>query len=273
MTDDPTYVHVGIKAAHDVPVFRDAVLRDDFLARCDQFARRGCSVAAYALAPNHAHLLVATPDEQELGQALRDVLAPLARFRNAIEGERGPIFVRPSWRRPVTNAAHLEYLPFYIHATAVPRFTDVEQLHRGRETSHSAWRGDDRPAWLKPERLLAHYGGWDGFVRYCADHRDSGAKESLGDDVFLEAEAQVALLFVARYTGVHPSTILTASRGGARDRKLLAWWLHRESALAQRQIVALMKVQPMMLYRWRSAVDTQDEFLEARTKLGALPGQ
>lgn len=272
------YVHVGIKAAHDVPVFSDAVLRDDFYARCDQFVKRGASVAAYAILPSHAHLLVHTPGHDALGQALRDLLAPLARFRNGMHGERGPIFVRPSWRRDVTQESHLDYLPFYIHANPVPRFTDVEQLHRGRETSHSAWRGDDRPAWLRPEALLARYGGWDAFVRYCEDQQRARIEDAPEADVegrledrFLAAEARLALVVIARSTGVHPATILNAGRGGTRDRKLLAWWLHRHSGLAQRHVVELLQVQPMMLYRWRTAVDTLDEFADARVTLATRP--
>lgn len=270
------YVHVGIKAAHDVPVFADAVLRDDFFARCDQFAKRGASVAAYAIMPNHAHLLIASPGHADLGQALRDVLAPLARFRNGMHGERGPIFVRPSWRREVAQDSHLEYLPFYIHANPVPRFTDVEQLHRGRETSHSAWRGDDRPGWLKPEELLARFGGWEGFVRYCGVQQRARVEDGLEEavdvrlgDPFLVAEARLALQVVAGATGVHPGTLLSNSRGGTRDRKLLAWWLHRHSGLAQRHITQVLQVPPMMLYRWRTAVDTLDEFAAARTALSS----
>ncbi|MSP55297.1 MAG: hypothetical protein EXR69_06810 [Myxococcales bacterium] len=260
------YVHVGIKAAHDVPVFSDAVLRDDFFSRCDQFVKRGGAVCAYALMPNHAHLLVTSPGHAELGAALRDVLAPLARFRNGMHAERGPIFVRPSWRRDVTTDEHLDYLPFYIHANPVPRFTDVHQLHRGRETSHSAWRGDDRPSWLQPDALLARHGGWDGFVAYCEARRDPERGQSQLP-LFLETEVLLALGRVARATGVNPNTTLDSSRGGTRDRKLAAWMLHRHGVLAQRQIVDLLKAPPMMLYRWRSAVDTQEEFAEARTAL------
>jgi REP element-mobilizing transposase RayT len=97
-------------------IFTDAPDRTDFLARLAAVAEQGAlSVYAWALLPNHAHLLVRTGN-RPLARSMRSLLTGYAGAFNRRHKRSGKLFqnVRPSWWR----RSRVSRTPPAFHRTA-----------------------------------------------------------------------------------------------------------------------------------------------------------
>ncbi len=259
-TDDLIF-HVGVKTSRDLALFDDHVIVNDFTDRLAKVEDHGGSILAFALMTSHAHLLIRAPSESALANMMRDVLGPVARFRNVLHHQQGPLFVRPFWRRHVDSRAYLLHLAFYIHANPAPRFRDLSELDLGWQTSHAAWSGA-RPSWLRPDDLITEFGGFQRYLAYCASWL--GRRRVVSRRLLAEPAAETAIIQVARWFRMHPATLLDESRGGTRDRRLLAWWLRSSSGLWASEIGDLLKIDLRMLHRWVTSAQADDLLHDAR---------
>ena len=72
-----TLHHVMVRGLERRPIFREDADRADFVARLARLAEQGTlTVYAWALLPNHAHLLVRTGNGT-LARCMRSLLTPL----------------------------------------------------------------------------------------------------------------------------------------------------------------------------------------------------
>jgi REP element-mobilizing transposase RayT len=207
-------------------------------------ARFGVRVLAFAIMPNHYHLLLECP-EGNLSQAMKYLGAEFTQRLNRMNGWDGPIFRGRFKSVVVTTDAYLAHLYAYIHLNPV-RAQLVDSVDDARLTSHRAHVGlDSRPSWLDGGGLLESFGSVQTYRDYVADlqagQRDVPAdwapdrmwrqKPTLGgqsprphvdENAFLRAIAEV--------TGVEVTQILKPGnqRGGNSAHRFAAW------ALAQR---------------------------------------
>ncbi len=84
--------HVMVRGIERCPIFRDDPDRADFVARLAALAAQGAlSVYAWALLPNHAHLLVRTGN-RPLSRSLRSLLTGYAGAFNRRHRRVGHLF-------------------------------------------------------------------------------------------------------------------------------------------------------------------------------------
>ena len=130
-------------------------------------SRTGVEIHAYALMPNHYHLLVRSP-LGTLSRAMQLLNGGYSLWLNKRHEWDGPLFKGRFTSVLITDPSHLDYLLAYIHlnplrAHLVPRLTDQAW------TSHLAYLGRDRvPEWLTCDHFLEVLDGPNGvhtFVR------------------------------------------------------------------------------------------------------------
>ncbi len=216
--------HVIATSAHDRPVFEDPSVVVDIYRALQALHDVGVAVLAYCLMSAHAHLLLRVRDEGELAWALNRLLAPAAYNLNRRLQQRGGIFCHKTWRMPAESEPYLWVLPLYIHANPAPHTTDLRRLSVGLRSSHDACVSGDYPDWLSPGPILEQYAG--AYLAAMQEFLDQRGGSTAAEP---RPVVDLAVLAVARLCGVRPSTLLCASRGGKRDRMLLAWLLVNRS--------------------------------------------
>ena len=220
--------------------------------------RFGVEVHAYALMPNHFHLLVRCP-RAGLGRAMQHLSSRYARWLNARRRWDGPVFRGRYLNRVVEDDAYRAHLLAYLHLNPVAAGL-VKSADQGRWTSHRAYLGlDSTPEWLRLDELLAVFGTREALATYVWEvrvGREEGPKNF--DSAMLwgkpvtasvpsqrppppryaawpmtEAEAWGIL---SRVTGRPRGAMLAATRGRAHAnnaRDVALWWL--PMALGQSQ--------------------------------------
>ncbi len=141
-------------------IFRDDADRTDFVARLAALAERGAfSVCAWALLPNHAHLLVRT-GTRPLAHAMRSLLTGYAGAFNRRHKRVGHLFQNRYKSIVVEEEPYLLELVRYLHlnplrAKVVP---DLRRLDRHPWTGHSALTGAVPCPWQATEEILGRFG-------------------------------------------------------------------------------------------------------------------
>jgi REP element-mobilizing transposase RayT len=146
--------HVMNRGARRVPVFQSDAHCGLFL---EVIASAGLEVHAYALLPDHFHLLVRSP-WGNLSRAMKAALALFTQRVNALNGWEGPVFRGRFKSRLVQDDSYLRFLVAHIHLDPV-RAQRVARPDEASWTSHRAHLGlEPRPAWLHVEGVAAWFG-------------------------------------------------------------------------------------------------------------------
>ena len=152
--------HVMVRGLDRQMIFRDDPDRADFVARLAALTEAGgLIVYAWALLPNHAHLLVRT-GARPLARAMRSVLTGYAGGFNRRHRRTGHLFQNRYKSIVVEEESYLFELVRYLHlnplrATVVP---DLRTLDRYPWTGHSALLGRVPRPWQDTATILAQFG-------------------------------------------------------------------------------------------------------------------
>ena len=155
-----TLHHVMVRGIERRVIFRDDTDRVDFVARLATLAEQGAlTVYAWALLPNHAHLLVRTGG-RPLPRSMRALLTGYAGAFNRRHHRVGHLFQNRYKSIVVEAEPYLLELVRYLHlnplrAKVVP---DCRALARYPWTGHSALLGTVPRPWQATQAILDQFG-------------------------------------------------------------------------------------------------------------------
>ena len=155
-----TLHHVMVRGIERRALFRDDTDRADFVARLATLAESGAlTVYAWALLPNHAHLLVRT-GTRPLARSMRSLLTGYAGAFNRRHHRVGHLFQNRYKSLVVEEEPYLLELVRYLHLNPVRAtvLSDLRTLDRYPWTGHSALLGTVPRPWQATATILAQYG-------------------------------------------------------------------------------------------------------------------
>lgn len=251
------------RGARHEPVFWTDKDCGEFLGLVDALAPRfRVEVHAYALMPNHFHLLVVSQ-----GQRLSDFMSGLcggyARHLNRVPRRDGPVWRGRFKSRHVTEEADWQHLSAYVHLNPV-RAGLVDGARAARWTSLDGYlHGSRALACLRTDALLAAFGGLAPMLAYIDDVQRKRRPPPPGfdaQDLWKVPRSQTArpvpparpvarspeqaLAEVCAITG-RTREDLFSFRPGAPNRAawIAAWWLQEGAGLTQREVGCIMGVR------------------------------
>jgi len=163
-----TLHHVMVRGLERRAIFRDDVDRTDFAARLAALAEHGAlTVYAWALLPNHAHLLVRT-GARPLPRSMRSLLTGYAGAFNRRHKRIGHLFQNRYKSIVVEAESYLLELVRYLHLNPVRAqvLPDLRALDRYPWTGHSALLGTEPRPWQDTTTILAQFGPTIRRARY-----------------------------------------------------------------------------------------------------------
>jgi REP element-mobilizing transposase RayT len=157
--------HVMNRGAHRAPIFRHAGDRWLFLKLLRQMEdRHGVEVRAYALMPNHFHLLLVSRTGR-LSQAMQDLQGRFAGYIHATTDRDGSMFRGRFRSRLVDETPYWRHLFAYIHLN--PHRLDPSLVNSPLWTSQRFL--EQGASWLHTSETLATLGGLGAYRRYHQD--------------------------------------------------------------------------------------------------------
>ena len=253
-----TQHHVMNRGARRQAIFLDEACHLAFLELLGHLpVRFGVEPQAYALMPNHFHLLLACP-RGGLAQSMRYLQGGYARWLNINCGWDGPIWRARYRNRPVEDETYAAHLLAYIHLNPVKAHL-APSPEAAEWTSHAFYAGLCRPPeWLHTAEMAETFGSVEAYLRYIADvqmgretgpegfdpgelwqarpsaciARDPGEPAPPAPWPMSESEAWAALCQV---TGLSRAALIAVGNGpqGNPARWLVFWWLPRATGRTQ----------------------------------------
>jgi putative transposase len=155
-----TLHHVMVRGIERTAIFRDDLDRADFVARLAALAERGAlTVYAWALLPNHAHLLVRT-GTRPLPRSMRSLLTGYAGAFNRRHKRLGHLFQNRYKSIVVEEEPYLLELVRYLHLNPLRAkvLPDLRLLAHFPWTGHSALLGTVPRPWQDTQTILSQFG-------------------------------------------------------------------------------------------------------------------
>jgi len=257
--------HIMNRGARHEPIFWTNEDCAELLGLLDQWAPRfQVEVHAYALMPNHLHLLVVS-NGGRLSDFMAKVLGNYARYRNREPRRDGPVWRGRFKSQLVTDDVYWMHLVAYIHLNPVraglvgdPRFSHWTSLDTYMHHSRSL-------ECLRTDEVLDAYGGLDTMLEYMADvqrKRTEGPEGFDPDELWRIPRTQPvaptsrapvtvrphrspeqAIAEVCQVTGTTAEALFQYRRGAAnRPAWVAAWWLQLGAGLTQREVARIMGI-------------------------------
>jgi len=159
------------RGARHGTVFHDDNEYSLFLGYLADFPTKfGVEVHAYALMPNHYHLLLRSV-RPNLSAAMHHLSYNYTRVVNQQHGWDGALFRGRFRAQRVGDRAYLLTVAAYIHLNPV-KARLIRRLNQHYWTSHRSYLGLDRtPDWLSCDTLLGEVGGREKFGAYVGELR------------------------------------------------------------------------------------------------------
>ncbi len=269
--------HVMNRGARRAALFAEAWVCQLFLAVLSELpARFNVRILAYAIMPNHYHLLLECPDGN-LSRAMQYLGGEFTQRLNRIQAWDGPVFRGRFLSRLVDSDAYFAHVLAYIHLNPV-RGNLAKTADAARWTSHAALVGGERrPAWLTAGTIERLFGDSKTYQDYLAACLGDAPPEPPGWDPerlwgappapsALPAaprpvvDVDALLDAVATAASVSPDELRRprAGRRGNAARAFAAWWLGRRTTLTNGQIGAQLGCTAARVSQLRREVPRQE---------------
>jgi REP element-mobilizing transposase RayT len=151
--------HVMVRGIERRAIFREDADRVDFVGRLAALAEAGAvTIYAWALLPNHAHLLVRT-GHRPLPRSMRSLLTGYAGAFNRRHRRAGHLFQNRYRSIVVEEEPYLLELVRYLHLNPIRAtvVSGLRALDRYPWTGHSALVGTVPRSWQDTETILAQF--------------------------------------------------------------------------------------------------------------------
>jgi len=151
--------HVMVRGIEGRPIFRDDRDRDDFTQRLATLApATGLTIYAWALLPNHAHLLVRT-GTRPLARTMRSLLTGYAGAFNRRHHRRGHLFQNRYRSIVVEEEPYFLELVRYLHLNPIRAgvVTDLRGVDRYPYTGHATLMGTMPRLWQATKEVLGRF--------------------------------------------------------------------------------------------------------------------
>jgi len=152
--------HVMGRGIEKGAIFLDAQDREDFIARLAALAEgKAMAVYAWALLPNHFHLLCKT-GKRPLSSAMRTLLTGYVVNFNRRHKRYGHLFQNRYKSIVCQEDAYLLELVRYIHLNLLRagKVKSIEELNKSPWSGHSALAGQIKREWQDREYILSFFG-------------------------------------------------------------------------------------------------------------------
>jgi len=159
--------HVMARGIMRQPIFRTDADRDDFVQRLARLAEaQSVSVYAWALLPNHFHVLLRT-GQQPLARSMRSLLTGYAGAFNRRHHRSGHLFQNRYKSIVCEEEVYLLELVRYLHLNPLRAgiVSDLEGLACYAYSGHGALVGTYRYAWQDTAAVLGQFGTTRGRAR------------------------------------------------------------------------------------------------------------
>jgi len=264
-----------------------------FLDRVAELPERdGTRVHAFALMPNHFHLLL-TAGREGLGPALKHVQSHYSRWLNARYHWDGPVWRSRFKSRRVDSEDYWRHLLAYTHRNPVEAGL-APTVAAARWTSHHAYVDPDHaPAWLFTAEHLELYGSVRAYLDYLQDLDQGydvapdgfdpqrlGREDRRNQPTAVERppppqtppehwpmSRDAAWVAYVLTTGRSRQEVLEEGPGSRNNPRwwLALWWLPRACGATDKQIADELGVHASAITRARQRLDQrvlEDERLE-----------
>jgi len=179
--------HVIVRGIERKEIFRDDRGREDFLERLGEIVREEkASCFAWALIPNHAHLLLRT-GTTPLARMMRRLLTGYAVSFNLRHQRSGHLFQNRYKSIVCEEDSYLLELVRYIHLNAIRAglVKDLRELDRYPWSGHSVLMGYEQRDWQAKEEVLSQFGrrkrsAQDRYRQFVGEGISLGRREELG---------------------------------------------------------------------------------------------
>ena len=285
--------HVMNRGARRAAIFGEAWAAALFLEVLAELPGRfGVRVLAYAIMPNHYHLLLESPTG-DLSRAMKYLGAEFTQRMNRRLQWDGPVFRGRFKSRIVEDEGYLAHLFAYIHLNPV-KAALAQSADAAQWTSHRALVGlEPAPVWLATPAFLGSFGSIEQYRAYleeCLAGRAVQPSDWRPEHLWIAGEPRPAaqplvaaepdirplLAVVSRVSGASEPELLRAVRGrtGNPARCLAAWWIARQTRLANAAVGALLGCSAPRISQMRAAVERGDPVVLAgwRTALESEAG-
>ncbi|MEE4137666.1 MAG: transposase, partial [Desulforhopalus sp.] len=152
--------HVIVRGHNRQAIFLGERDRHDFLGRLEQaLFQTGCQCLAWALLPNHFHLLIRT-GSKPLGDLMRKILSGYAVSFNRRHHRSGYLYQNRYKSILCQEESYLLELVRYIHLNPVRSaiVKSIEELDRYTWSGHSVLVGLRRRSWQERSAILSRFG-------------------------------------------------------------------------------------------------------------------
>jgi REP element-mobilizing transposase RayT len=249
--------HVMNRGARREALFADDWVIHLFIGILSELPKRfRVKILAYAIMPNHYHLLLECPDGN-LSKVMQYLGAQFTQRLNRRYQWDGPVFRGRFKSRLVEDPGYLAHLYSYIQSNPV-RAGLANSVDTARWTSHAALVGlAPRPDWLYPDGILESFGTIGDFRTYVAESISSDAAPIGWDPEKLWVAPKVTKPGLARQMRRNPADLLEdvavvavasvaevtkpqRGRHGNPLRSLAAWWLLTGGFLPNKEVGAVL---------------------------------